>query len=122
MWIAFAQGPPEPRRRVVVDQVGARVAVLRVEMLLNGEGAAVAVEPLHRKSRIVVLRAKFYEPAFAIIALGAPRLVSVNDLVLKPVPLLSTDASNYCSCRAQLGHTEVLIPNIDALAQSAEAW
>lgn len=101
---------------------GVRVAVLRVEMMFSSDGGNVAAEPLHRKSRIVVLRAKSYEPAFAMIALGAPRLVNVNALVLKPVALLSTDAPNYCACRAQLGHTEVLIPNIDALAQSAEAW
>lgn len=101
---------------------GARVPVLRVEMLLRSGAETAGENAMHRRSRIVVLRAASFEPAFAIVAIGVPRLVNVNALVLRPLARHGDDNEKYCACRAQLGHTEVLIPNVDALARSTEGW
>lgn len=117
--------PPQAAPEWLIGSVkvlGSRVPVIRFELLSGAANSSFEVSATHRKNRIVVLRAAGLEPAFAVLAGSAPRLLNVNPTVLKPMPLLGTDAEPYCMTRVRLGHTDLIIPNVDALAAAARSW
>lgn len=104
----------EPARwlRGTVAYEGGQVPVVDFEQLNSGGSSdARRARPVFVQTRGRLLQ----NPVIALLCRGHPHLVDVEPVALKAEPLASGDREDLVLCRARLGNTVAVMPDIDTI-------
>lgn len=104
----------EPARwlRGTVAYEGGQVPVIDFEQLNSGGSSdARRARPVFVQTRGRLLQ----NPVIALLCRGHPHLVDVEAVALKSEPLATGDRDDLVLCRARLGNTVAVMPDIDTI-------
>lgn len=104
----------EPARwlRGTVAYENGQVPVVDFEQLNTGGSSEV------RRARPVFVQTRgrlLQNPVIALLCRGHPHLVDVESVALKAEPLATSDRDDLVLCRARLGNTVAVLPDIDTI-------